>query len=586
MNLASLDIQSLWCALLVEECIRQGVDYFCISPGSRSTPLTIAVARHPSAKSILCLDERGGAFHALGYARATQKTAVLICTSGTAVANYLPAVIEAEKDFVPLLILSADRPAELRETGANQTISQTHLFQDYVRWKYELPCPEEKVSCRMILTTIAQAIYQTKRAPAGPVHLNCPFREPLEPFETAPFSDYLKSIRDWIQSKQPFTTYFDSLLVANSDVIEKMAEQLNQTQQGLVLLGRLPLSTDRKKLWAFLEKLGWPVLADITSGGRLGGPSFCIPFYDQILLADTPLKKASDCILHFGGPLTSKRLLQYCAQFPPQHYIQIKSSPFRADPNYQVTQHLEASIDLLLESLLPKIQPQKKTTWNEFWQRQNQKVSTILSSFIQESQDLHELGLAYLLSQKISEQDGLFLGSSMPIRDMDMYSSDTAPAIPIGANRGASGIDGTLASATGFAVGLKKTVTVLLGDLSLLHDLNALVFLSRIPQKVIVIVINNQGGGIFSFLPISKVSDVFETYFATPHSFQFQEVARNFQIPYFQVKTQAEFIQTYQNAQQFDQSVLIEVQTDRQANWEQHQALQLRIKQSLNESML
>ncbi|NIR47646.1 2-succinyl-5-enolpyruvyl-6-hydroxy-3-cyclohexene-1-carboxylic-acid synthase, partial [candidate division KSB1 bacterium] len=197
MNLNTANINALWGDLIVEELLRNDIDFFCISPGSRSTPLTVAVARKPRAKKQIMYDERSAAFFALGYVRATEKPAVLICTSGTAAANYYPAIIEAAMDYLPMIILSADRPPELRDTAANQTIRQPNLYSDYVKWKFDMPCPDLNIPPAMVLTTVDQLVYQSMRAPGGPVHLNCMFREPLAPIKAEVNPAYFNGLKKW-----------------------------------------------------------------------------------------------------------------------------------------------------------------------------------------------------------------------------------------------------------------------------------------------------------------------------------------------------------------------------------------------------
>src|SRR6185369_4205159 len=215
----------LWSALIVEELVRSGVEYFCIAPGSRSAPLTVAVARHPKAKHFVHYDERALAFHALGYASAAKKPVVLICTSGTAGANFFPAIIEASKKKVPLIVLTADRPPELRQTGAVQTIDQTHLFGRYAKFFFQMPCPTVQIKPEVVLTTVDQAVYQAVRNPSGVAHLNCMFRDPLAPVKTGEnFNAYLKSIASWNKNRKPYTQYvtaFESIRIPET---KKIAE--------------------------------------------------------------------------------------------------------------------------------------------------------------------------------------------------------------------------------------------------------------------------------------------------------------------------------------------------------------------------
>jgi 2-succinyl-5-enolpyruvyl-6-hydroxy-3-cyclohexene-1-carboxylate synthase len=213
-------VNQLWAYLIIEELVRNGIDYFVISPGSRSTPLTVGVAQNSSAQHIICVDERSAAFHAVGYARATGKPAVLICTSGSAAANYFPAVIEAATDGVPMIILSADRPPELRQTGANQTINQVNLYGAYPNWQFDLPCPTAEIEPKMVLTTIDLAVSRSQQSPSGVVHLNWMFREPLAPTD-API-DIPASLRQWQKSEAPYTRYARKLTIPAAVEIQSL----------------------------------------------------------------------------------------------------------------------------------------------------------------------------------------------------------------------------------------------------------------------------------------------------------------------------------------------------------------------------
>jgi 2-succinyl-5-enolpyruvyl-6-hydroxy-3-cyclohexene-1-carboxylate synthase len=479
-----LDLHSFWASLIVEELFRHALHYFCISPGSRSTPLTVAIARHPHVEKRIFYDERGAAFHALGYAKATGKTPILVCTSGTATANYLPAVIEASIDHLPLLILSADRPPELRETGANQTILQNNLFSDYLRWKFELPCPDEKILPSMLLSTLDYAVYQTQRTPAGPVHLNCMFREPLEPTSQHIAPSLKNSLSTWYTQKTPWTSYRPTKLTATSEDLQAWKPFLEK-KRGLLLLGTLSPS-EQKGIRPFLEQWPWPILADILSGFRGDSrlPSL-IPYFDQILLAFKEEKSFfPEVLLHLGGRFTSKRLLQFIQQLPPLPYLHVKNFPQRQDPSHRVTHPLESDLTSWtnqLLRLLPLPLPENNA-WLTSWKSASQEVSKSLESWNAQQSKLNEISVAFLVSRKLPESMGLFLGNSMPIRDMDMYSAFPTSFTSISANRGASGIDGNLASATGFANGLEKPVTVLLGDLTSLHDLNSFALLTDSPK--------------------------------------------------------------------------------------------------------
>jgi 2-succinyl-5-enolpyruvyl-6-hydroxy-3-cyclohexene-1-carboxylate synthase len=578
-------MNDLWGYLIIEELVRNGIDYFVISPGSRSTPLTVAVARNDAAKNIICLDERGAAFHAIGYGRATGKPAVLICTSGSAAANYYPAAIEAATDNVPLIIISSDRPPELRQTGANQTINQVNFYGWYSKWEFDLPCPTAEINPAMVLTTIDLAVARSRTAPAGLVHLNCMFREPLAPQGKEVVIP--NSLANWEVSKSPYTYYGESLTVLPDRELDRLVEIINRTKQGILVVGELKSPVDTQAVTALATRLNWVVFPDIRSGLRLKAkvPNV-IPYFDQLLLTDrVDFFTDVDTVIQIGTRLTSARWLKWLDAHPSQHYIAIANDAERHDPSHLVTYRLQSDIASICQSLVTKIatksdgiNPQRQPpTLNSF-------IDNAIDEFLATETSLSEPAIARIISRLIHPNCGLWLANSMPIRDMDMYGVADSAVGQIGTNRGTSGIEGAIAAATGFAVGLQAPVTAIIGDLSSLHDLNSLLLLNTISQPVITVIINNDGGAIFSFLPIANTTDVFNTYFGTPHGLDFQQAVAMFKIDYYQPQSAEELMRDYQQAQARDRSAVIEIKSDRAKNWQLHQNLQKHICMSLSNS--
>ncbi len=582
MNLTkAANINHLWGNLIVEELIRLGCDYFCLSPGSRSAPLVVPIAQNPNAKSFIHYDERGTAFHALGYTSATLKPSVIVCTSGTAVANFLPAVVEASKKKLPLIVLTADRPSELRKTGGDQTIDQPGIFGKYVRWQFDMPCPTEEIPAEFVLTTIDQAVYRAQRSPGGPVHLNCMFREPLAPLPHKEIhNNYLKSLKRWTQTREPFTHYIPAQSQANAQEIKELAKRLQKVRHGIIAVGKLSKEEDRNAALRLAQKLNWPVFADITSGLRLGSNhKNIIHHYDQILLSEKFQASAKlDVVLHLGGKINSKRFNQFLIYKSPNDHIMVLNHPLRNDPSHNVSLRFETSIDQFCESLTQEL---KKSTGNaqlKKYQLLSQKIDSALTQSLHATQNLSEPAVARLISEHAPKDSALFLASSMPIREMDMYAAVHSKNVIVGANRGASGIDGTIATAAGFAKGLNTTTTLLIGDLAFLHDLNSLVMLKSSLKPIVAVVVNNDGCGIFSFLPIAQAKDVFEKYFGTPHGIHFENAAQLFDLNYSKPKTRSQFISEYTKALNSKTSTIIEVTTDRKENYEHHRQWQERIR--------
>lgn len=572
MAIDAPNVQYLWAKLIVEELLRSGAGHFFLAPGSRSTPLALAVARNRRARYLVHFDERGTAFAALGYGRATGKPAVWITTSGTAVANGLPAVVEAATDGVPLILLTADRPPELRETGANQTIDQAKIFGDYVRWQLDLPVPDPAIDPAFVLTTVDQAVYRSLRAPAGPVHLNCMFREPLVPSAELALPSSLEA---WGSGETPYTTYSVSNVLPEPQDLRRLTGLLTESERTLLIAGRLPTVAEGRAVAELATRLGVPFLPDVGSQVRLGAGDYpgAVPYYDQVLLSkDFAQAHRPEVVVYFGSRGASKRLQQFVTQSRPRHLIVVRNSPARFDPDHRVTWHVEASVAALCEALTDYLPERigRATEWTSSWVAASKKAGETLNRYFEEASELSEPLVARLISGLIPEGHGLFLGSSMPVRDMDRFGTAVGPEVRVAANRGASGIDGTAATAAGFALGLKKPVTLVLGDLALLHDLNSLALLRKLPVPVVVVVVNNDGGGIFSFLPQAGQDDVFEPLFGTPHGYTFEAAARMFGLEYHHPDTPEAFIEAYHAASSGDRPVLIEVTTDRAANYRLH----------------
>lgn len=576
MNISAANINSLWGSLLVEELIRNGVDYFCLSPGSRSAPLAIAVANNPRARSFVHFDERGVAFHALGYVRATGKPAAVICTSGTAGANLLPAIVEASSDLLPLILLTADRPPELHDVGANQTIKQVGLFGNFVRWSFNLPCPDKVISLEMPLTTIDFAVHNAMRAPAGPVHLNCMFREPLAPIETGEdFRGYLSGIAGWLDSCEPYSMSLHATPSIDSMSLDKAQRIIEQATNGIIILGHLTNESANREALALAEQLQWPVFADITSGARLGTKdTLVIPFFNLALTSEQSKQELQpDTIIHIGGRVVSKRLMQWLEECPLRNYLQLIDHPVRIDPIHRVTCRIETGITDFCRALSERVEPSSQRDYLTRWKQASDLIDNILERLIGEATIPVEAGIARLLSKEMLQDTGLFLASSMPIRDVDIFAATDGPRLTVAANRGASGIDGTVASAAGFAVGLERPVTLLIGDLALLHDLNSLAILKDNPQPVIVVVINNNGGGIFGHLPISQCGQSFEKFFVTPHGFRFESAAKQFELDYHHASDLSELHAQYSHTVAQKGSSIIEITVDRAENMRFHERL-------------
>lgn len=585
MNLLkSSHINFLWTDLIVEELVRNGADYFCVAPGSRSAPLAVAVSRNPRAKAFVHFDERGLGFHALGYTAATRRPAVIITTSGTAVANLFPAVIEAAKKKLPLILLTADRPPELRKAGANQTIDQPGIFGPYARWSFDMPCPTTDIGPEFVLTTMDQAVHQTRTNPPAPVHVNCMFREPLAPEgQTADFSEYLKPLERWLAGSTPYTDYVVPERTIPEDRLEDILARIRAIKSGIIAVGKLSGPDEREAVLKLSEKLYWPIVPDITSGLRLGNQhQNVIHYFDQLLLDNELMKQIPvDGVIHIGGRMTSKRWYPFIESRRPKEYIMVLNHPLRNDPLHNVTARVDGEIGPICQSLAAAIPARKDNKPCFQLQSASQGVKETIETFLTDKALLSEPAVARLVSKYLPADSTLFLANSMPIRDMDMYAAEHKNPVLISANRGASGIDGNIAAAAGFAKGAQTPLTLMIGDLAFLHDLNSLGTVKSLDQPAVIVVLNNNGGGIFSFLPVADVGEGFEKYFGTPHHLTFDHAAQLFHLDYVHPKTPKEFTAVYQQALKTKTSTVIEIINTREDNLKHHQDIQGAILEKL-----
>ncbi len=530
MNTANRN--TIWSGIFVAELKKLGLNSVCIAPGSRSTPLAVAFAES-GIRIYTHSDERSASYFALGLARASRKPVALVCTSGTAAANFFPAIVEANYSEVPLIVLTADRPAELRESGANQTIDQIKLFGDHVRWFADVPAPEANFSRHLMryLQTLAARAWETSQSPLpGAVHLNFPFRKPLEPIHVptdipawmdAPLLSALESAPAQLTFSRPN-------LSPSIEQTDFLARAVSSSPRGLIVCGpRCPAGDFPARLTELATRTGYPILADALSGLRFGAHvnEFILGGYDTFL----PTNLGPQLILRFGDPPTSNSLSDYLDSLDDIPQIHISETKRWRDDRFCVTHSMWADPLLLCESLLRRSDRQSDPPWLPAWRRLENAAWDEVRAMRAES-DFEGGILPDVLSQ-LPAGNGLFVANSLPIRHLDQFAKPDAKPVQVFANRGASGIDGTLSSALGAAAHLPGLVFVT-GDLSFYHDMNGLLAFSRCGIRATIIVINNDGGGIFQRLPISQFEPLFNKLFVAPHGLTFEHAAKLYGLDY------------------------------------------------------
>ena len=544
-----------WCAALLRGLISAGVAQVVISPGSRNTPLTLAALLLPQLHHRVAVDERSAAFLALGMAAEKGVPVVLICTSGTAVANWLPAVVEANRRQLPLILLSADRPWELQQCQANQTIDQIGLFGEQVRAFHQLGPAEDSVSALRRLHALGrELVREASRPGGGPVHVNLPLREPLVP-EQLPSS----------LSEVPLVPYVPPMLSLRAEHLSQLLDAL-QGKPGVVICGQ---NGSERQLCDLAAALGVPLLADPLSGQRFGQRGPVISHYDVFLRSVSRRQAlAADWVLHFGSTPVSSVLQKYLDEQSGATYLWVDESGRSMDRPGITVETLQASTAALCAQLLEVSLMPASSDWLGAWQELDEQVASRLT---QQSLPLEGDILRHVL-HALPADSLLFSGNSLVVRMLDVYSGKLDKDIAVQGNRGASGIDGNLSTLAGIASvfeGEGKIVGVL-GDLTLFHDLNALAVARDL--DMILLLFNNQGGGIFDFMPQHGLPD-YEDCWRTPVPLAYEHIARAFDVDYYQVSDLQTFAAAFADALRRQGLQFIEVAIDSERTNELHQAV-------------
>jgi len=506
-----LNTNALWADVGVRTLRRLGLTHVVISPGSRSTPLAHAFAEAAGLQVTVALDERSAGFIALGLAKASGRPAALLCTSGTAAANYLPAVVEARLSATPLLVLTADRPPELRECHSGQTITQNGLYAGYPVWSAEAAVPSTDLTLLRHWRQLLVDAWQRSQGPLpGPTHLNLPFRDPLSPSD--PEKGY-KAPAGF--DPETFTAVPPCGIVRPTLSPATVTSLLPKTARGVIVVG--PHAFEHREEGAAavreLSRLtGWPILADGagTLRGDLAGDTALVSGYDLILRDDGTARSLRPQAAVFLGPLPTSKVLRAWLKEGDIAALQLGRAGENTDPTHSRWSRLDGQLIPGGESL-----PAVTSAYAKDWRKAQQAAAKKLSRLVDVDWPF-EGRVVSLLEEALGPDDRLFVGSSMPIRDLEWFYHPPGPGPEILTNRGANGIDGTVSTALGASLDGKHTV-LLCGDLTFLHDSNALLSAYGHRGDLTVLVINNQGGGIFNHLAVAK-SAHFEQLWGTPQA--------------------------------------------------------------------
>ena len=554
----------------VEALYEAGVSQVVIAPGSRSTPLAIAFVRHAQFKVWTVLDERSAGFFAYGMARVKHVPVALLCTSGTATANLFPAVVEAFQSQVPLLVITADRPPELHGVGSNQTVDQDGLYGTFVKRFIAMPVPgDEPLLFRHARWTATRAAALTMSEPSGPVHINWPFREPLLPQVADRSSGGIT----------PHLVRSGRLQLPEAE-LALLANTLSGAGRGLIICGPQDSEELAVPLLELASELKFPVLADPLSQLRTSGIAspWLIDHYDAFLRSvmanapDHPLRVAlePETVIRIGQTPTSKVLGQYLSSLTTVKQVVIDGSGAWQDPFFTATEVWQADALPLIRGLLQRQLCAGDEGFARRWQRVAMMVREVILHEVPQLKEVFEGRVWLELARVIPAGAVIFAGNSMPVRDMDSFFAAIDRPVRVFANRGASGIDGVVSSALGVSAAGRSPVYLVIGDLSFFHDLNALLIAKMHSLSLNVILIHNDGGGIFSFLPQSTQADVF-SYFSTSHGLEFAAMIEGYGGSYERIDDWQQLQRALVNADSQSGLRVMELRTNRDENVRLHQ---------------
>ncbi|NQU66643.1 MAG: 2-succinyl-5-enolpyruvyl-6-hydroxy-3-cyclohexene-1-carboxylic-acid synthase [Candidatus Marinimicrobia bacterium] len=567
MKLETGKTNLLWARFTANMLAHSGIRHVCLSPGSRNTPLTIAFSENSSFTCTSHFDERSAGYFALGVAKASEQPVVLCCTSGTAAANYLPAVVEANYSRVPIIVITADRPERLVGSGANQTIHQKNLYGVHVRYFRDVGEPSDRTLDlnQFLVSALSMAMGINGKGeymnPPGPVHLNFPFDEPLHPLT--------RNNEDSASLEPPKLTVPP---VTSIDTLPD-ADLLSNYERPLIVCGRLPDASDRDVIYQLSDHLNAPVFADIASQLRFGKVHSNVVCHYDLFLKVKELEP--DLVIRFGAKPTSKLLCQKLDEW--------KDRSILIDPvgryNDDCPKVIPCQISTFVRSVINSSHESQSTgDWLQHIRNLENSTGVTIRSFM-DLESIFEASIVNACIKNLISGDHLFLGNSMPIRDADAFCAGSENDVHVHVNRGASGIDGCTSTAVGIGfnhVQLGKSSSIsrtflISGDVSFLYDVNALHTARQYGVNITIIVINNGGGGIFSFLPIAHYdAKQFDKFWTTPHKVSIEKIADSYDCAYFSAESFLEIANSISESRHVSGPAIIEVHTNISENVDRH----------------
>ncbi len=591
-----------WAETFINELTSIGIKYACISPGSRNTPLTLAIAGNKKIKSFVHIDERCSAFFALGIAKAANTPVIIVSTSGTAAAELYPAIIEAYQQRVPLIVCTADRPPELLNTGANQTINQNNLYKNHIRWFVDVGLPEPiPRRIRHIKAIAKRAVFESLVHSKGPVHLNFPFRKPFEPddYTDEIYDDVIKTSELVLPDKKKLFEEAEINIISEK-WFKEVAGYLSKYKKGLIIAGpenyneRFPRNCQK-----LATILGYPILADGASQLRFGKHDkknilFSFEGFLRSLFFNGQYKP--EIIIQFGRTVTSKALelyLEKCTaiRFMINEYGDWFDPANRSNASFackpyifceKMVEHFESK--KMKRNSRPKNDPPPaENSWVKLFEDADKLSLKIKNKFISNSEFPNECRIIEELVNLLPENSNLMISNSMPIRDFDYFAPVTQKNITIFNNRGASGIDGITSTALGLGAVEKNPTILLIGDSAFYYDLNAMLAARKYKIPLIIVLINNNGGGIFEVLPVSKFGKVFREFFIAPHDLDFSPFVKAFDGNYSLIKNWENFRIEFSKALKRKEFSVLEIKTDAVASLKLRQTYWNAVNKSLNQ---